>query len=188
MSTPLSRPKFFISATSGDLEQFRTGVADHLGRCGFAKDDGAVPRPYPTRMRDGKRMQEAIEAADVVICLIGYDYGQALPEEDLPPDVPNGYSWTQWEWWHAKNIAQQGQQASMGLFLRERYGARPGRTSVSEGSGRTSKRAVPPISRIPSITRSRICTLCNSTWTNWSREISRTTAGWRRAPRTGKHR
>ena len=84
MSTPLSRPKFFISATSGDLEQFRTGVADHLGRCGFAKDDGAVQRPYPTRMRDGKRIQEAIEAADVVICLIGYDYGQALPRRTCP--------------------------------------------------------------------------------------------------------
>ena len=119
MKDPASPFTFFVSSTSGELKDYRSAIADQLQDLAFAVH---VQRPYPTNLREGKSIQDAIETADAVVCLIGYDFGQPFPKDDRPaePKLPEECSWTQWEYRVASHIARSSNgEKQLWIFFKD---------------------------------------------------------------------
>lgn len=88
----------FVSSTSSDLGECRNRVRELLQSYCI---DVTVQEKYPvTASSTFEEIDDKIARADLVICLVGYTFGMALPQT-RPHGVPDNMSWTQYEVWKA---------------------------------------------------------------------------------------
>jgi formylglycine-generating enzyme required for sulfatase activity len=98
------QPLVFISAVTSELGEARVRLAKVLEEHGA---NVVVEHEYHNRLADGTAIQRTIEQADLVICLIGNQYGAELPKINRPPEAQPGCSWTQWEYLYARSRAKE---------------------------------------------------------------------------------
>ncbi|MBU1334783.1 MAG: SUMF1/EgtB/PvdO family nonheme iron enzyme [Alphaproteobacteria bacterium] len=101
--------RVFISSTTADGGDHRARLATFFLALQMTVDAQAS---YPNTLSDGIAIHNSIESADLIICLVGTHFGQALALENLThahlPPLPDGVSaadlsWTQWEYYAALN-------------------------------------------------------------------------------------
>lgn len=112
-SVPRESWRFFISAVSGEFADERRELDELLERYGSVQ----VQREYPTNLRSGNAIADAIERADFIVCLIGHRSGMKMPRQDRPPNAWDGCSWTQWEYVHARGMLEQDPGKYMAVFI-----------------------------------------------------------------------
>jgi formylglycine-generating enzyme required for sulfatase activity len=103
----------FISAVSKEFGPAREAIGTRLAGYGVI----IVQKDYPTDLRDGNSIAEAIETADLIICFIGHQYGYEFPPRDRPAYARDGCSWTQWEYDHAKEIVSGNPDKRLVVFI-----------------------------------------------------------------------
>lgn len=120
--------RVFISATTADGGDHRTRLASFLSALQMTVDAQAS---YPNTLSDGIAIHDSIESADLIICLIGTNFGQALALENLSdahlPPLPDGtsakdLSWTQWEYYaalHSVRTKNVGDTRRLLVYFRE---------------------------------------------------------------------
>ncbi len=104
----------FISAVSSEFRADRDALASLLGEYGVAV---SVQQSYPTTLDSGNAIRAIIEQSDVIVCLVGQEYGLALPDANYPEDTPPGYSWTQWEYAHARAVVARDPAKRLFVFV-----------------------------------------------------------------------
>lgn len=104
------RFNIFISGVSGEFEHWRNYLKKRLEDCGanvFAQN------PNPCVVGDAEGIYRQVFASHLVICLIGSKEGRYIPEEVMqdmhqkglmPPQAPNELTWTQWEYFCARQL------------------------------------------------------------------------------------
>lgn len=99
--------RVFISSTTADGGDHRARLASFFSALQMTVDAQAS---YPNTLSDGIAIHDSIEGADLIICLVGTHFGQALALQNLTgahlPPLPDGVraedlSWTQWEYFAA---------------------------------------------------------------------------------------
>jgi formylglycine-generating enzyme required for sulfatase activity len=98
------QPLVFLSAVTAELGAARDALAALFEQRGA---DVIVQRDYPSGLSDGNAIAQAIDRADLVICLIGHAYGAELPKLNRPDEATPGCSWTQWEYLYARVRAKE---------------------------------------------------------------------------------
>lgn len=86
--------RVFISSTTDDLGQARSEVTKYFESIGA---DVSAQGSFPDKLNDSEQIRQAIEDADLSICLVGHHNGEAIGFDPPGQDIPKGVSWTQWE-------------------------------------------------------------------------------------------
>jgi formylglycine-generating enzyme required for sulfatase activity len=98
------QPLVFLSAVTSELGAARDALAAVFDQHGAGV---IVQRDYPSGLSDGNAIAQAIDRADLVICLIGHAYGAEMPKLNRPSEATPGCSWTQWEYLYARAHAKE---------------------------------------------------------------------------------
>ncbi len=120
--------RVFISAVSAEFRADRDALAGLLAEYGVAV---SVQQSYPTALDSGRAIRAVIDASDMVVCLVGQEYGLALPPDNVPEGIPADASWTQWEYLHARAAVARDPAKRLVVFVDNAMaeGAHPGQAA-----------------------------------------------------------